>query len=316
LINLRYHIVSLVAVFLALAIGILMGSAVLDRGTVALLERSSSQLRGNLDSYRAENERFDQELQDWRRYGELVLPDQVGGRLRGQSVLIVDTDQVADRTREAVRQVVRAAGASYDGRVTFASDRLTLDRVGDRSALAGLLDSDEQDPAVLQRLLIDKASARLRLSTPLPRDERDWSRDTLTALRQANFIADLDLPAQVRDGTQPFPRPNTLVVVIGPLEARPVLPAERFLVPMAGRLASIAPVPVVAVEAFGPPAWLQVLRRNELVSARVSSVDNIDLVPGQVALVQALQQGLAGRPAGHYGGKDGAINLLPEAPSS
>ncbi|HKE99899.1 MAG TPA: copper transporter [Actinomycetes bacterium] len=317
MINLRYHIVSLVAVFLALAVGILMGSTVLDRGTVALLERSSGQLRGNLDSYRAENTRFDRELRQWRRYGELVLPGQVAGRLRGHSVLVVDTDQVADGAREAVRQAVRAAGASYDGRITFSSQRLTLEEPADRSALAGLLDTGEQDRAVLQRLLVDKVAGRLRVSVALPRDERDRAGDPLTALRQANFIADLDIPAPFRDGGQPFPRLNSLVVVLGPpAGVEPVPAPDGFLVPVAGRLATISPTPVAAVETSGPLAWLQALRRNELVSARVSTVDNVDLVPGQVALVEALARGLAGQPAGHYGNERGATELLPEAPAS
>jgi hypothetical protein len=314
LINLRYHIVSLVAVFLALAVGILMGSTVLDRGTVALLEGSRSQLQRNLDRYRAENERYHTELGQWRRYGDLLLPGEVAGRLRGRPVVLVDTDQVDDVTRDAVREAIRAAGGGYDGRVTFSSERVALTEEGDRAALAALLRIDDKDPDVLQRALVDKVGARLLTPAPLPANEKDWPDDTLTALRQANFVADLDLP-RPPDGLAVFPPPNPLVVVIGPASVPPQPPADKFLVPLAGRLAATSAEPVVAVESTGPASWITVLRGNDLVSGQVSTVDNVNLVPGQVALVQSLQQGLAGQPPGHYGAKRGASKLYPEAES-
>jgi Copper transport outer membrane protein, MctB len=315
LINLRYHIVSLTAVFLALAVGILMGSTVLDRGTVALLESSSSQLRRNLDSYRAENERFRNELGQWRQYGDQLLASQVSGRLRGRQVVLVDTDVVDDATRDAVREVLRQAGAEYDGRVTFAADRLRLEEPGDRKALADHLELDDQDPAVLQRALIEQVSGRLLHPAAVPTNERAFAADPLTALRQANFITDLDLVDPAKQGTQPFPRAGALLVVIGP-SAAPLDPsAERFLVPLAGKLAVGSAQPVAAVEPTGPASWVGALRDNDLVSGRVSSIDNIDIAPGQLALVQVLQQGLNGQPPGHYGSKPGATSLLPEEPA-
>jgi Copper transport outer membrane protein, MctB len=315
LINLRYHIVSLTAVFLALAVGILMGSTVLDRGTVALLERSSSQLRGNLDTYRAENERFRNELGQWRQYGDQLLPAQVAGRLQGRQVVLVDIDLVDDATREAVRDVLRRAGATYDGRVTFAADRLRLQTPDDRKALADQLDLADQDPAVLQRALVDRVAARLLHPAPVPGNERDFANDPLTALRQSSFVTDLDLADPATQGSQPFPRPGSLMIVIGPSTAPRHPAAERFLVPLAGKLAVGSAQPVAAVEPTGPASWVRGLRDNDLVAGRISSVDNIDIAPGQLALVQALQQGVDGHPPGHYGSKPGATSLLPEEPA-
>jgi copper transport outer membrane protein MctB len=315
LINLRYHIVSLTAVFLALAVGILMGSTVLDRGTVALLERSSSQLRGNLDTYRAENERFRNELGQWRQYGDLLLPEQVAGRLRGRQVVLIDLNVVDDPTRNGVRDVLRQAGAEYDGRITFAADRLRLATPGDRKALADHLGLTDQDPAVLQRALIEQLAGRLLHPSAIPTNERDFGSDPLTALRQTNFITDLDLADPVKQGAQPFPRTGSLLVVIGP-SAAPLEPsAQQFLVPLAGKLAVGSAQPVAAVEPTGPASWVRGLRDNDLVSGRISSIDNIDIAPGRLALVEALEQGVNGQPPGHYGSKPGATRLLPEEPS-
>ena len=48
------------------------------------------------------------------------------------------------------------------------------------------------------------------------------------------------------------------------------------------------------------------------MSRRVSGIDSVDKVYGQLALVQALQGSLQQLPAGQYGTKDGASGLLPE----
>jgi hypothetical protein len=313
-INLRYHIVSLVSVFLALAVGVLMGSTVLDRGTVALLERSSDQLRRNLDGYRAENELTKRELRQWHQYGDLVLPSQVGGQLRGRDVVLLDTDQVDGATRDAVREALRHAGATVSGRITFSAERLTLESAGDRTALGGLLRVDDRDATVLQRALVERLGSRLLTPATIPTGGGKAADDPLTALREAKVISELELTEPYADGIQAFPKLGSLLVILGPGSITTTPPPDRFLVPLAGRLAAGTGQPVVAVEPTGPVSWLSALRGNDLVSGRVSSVDDVDITPGQIALVQALSRGLAGQPPGHYGSKQGATKLLPGAP--
>ena len=55
MINFRYHLVSIVAVFLALGIGIIMGTAVIDRAVVDRLERQQDDLDKRIDDVRSEN---------------------------------------------------------------------------------------------------------------------------------------------------------------------------------------------------------------------------------------------------------------------
>jgi len=59
-------------------------------------------------------------------------------------------------------------------------------------------------------------------------------------------------------------------------------------------------------------SWILALRDNRDVSRRVSGIDSVDTVYGQLALVEALQAGLQQLPAGQYGVKAGASGLLPE----
>ena len=62
MISLRYHIVSLVAVFLALALGIVVGSTVLQEGTVSVLRATSDQVREQSERNSRENVALKQEI--------------------------------------------------------------------------------------------------------------------------------------------------------------------------------------------------------------------------------------------------------------
>ena len=64
MINIRYHIVSITAVFLALGIGVALGSTFLDRATVDLLENRIGSAEDRIDDTNAENERLTSELAD------------------------------------------------------------------------------------------------------------------------------------------------------------------------------------------------------------------------------------------------------------
>ena len=90
---------------------------------------------------------------------------------------------------------------------------------------------------------------------------------------------------------------------------------DAFLVPLADQLSARTAGPVAGGEAAAVPSsssWITALRNNRAVSRRVSGIDSVDTVYGQLALVQALQASLLHQPAGQYGIKDGASGLLPE----
>jgi Copper transport outer membrane protein, MctB len=314
-INLRYHIVSLVAVFLALAIGIVVGSTVLKEGTVAVLRTTSNRLIKDSEQRRAENKVLDQRVRAYETFGKAVLPDLARDRLKGRTAVLLDTDRVDDGTRKAVEDALKAAGADVDGRVTFATDRVGLAAEGDRTALNALLDTDQADPAALRRSLTDRLADRLANPARLPQGANRTS-DVLTGLDDAKFLADFKLADRnMQDGTVPFPRTGSMFVVIGPTDNPAALDPLTFLVPLADRLSARAATPVAGVEALAPDgaSWVEKLRAARSVPDRVSTVDAVDQVYGQVALVEALQRRWQNEPAGHYGTEPRATGLLPES---
>ncbi len=314
MINLRYHIVSLVAVFLALAIGIVVGSTVLKEGTVGVLRTTSNQLIRESKQARDENSALRGQLNAYKTFGDAVLPDLAKDRLKGRSAVLLDTDRVDDPTRNAVQDAIKAAGADVDGRVTFSSDRLGLAAQGDRDSLNALLGTDLADPDTLRRSLADRLAGRLTNPGRLPRGG-DRARDLLTGLDDAKFLADMRLADKaMQDGTVAFPRAGSMFVIIGPTGNPTPLDPLTFLVPLADRLSvRAAPVPVAGVEAAAPggTSWVEKLRGARGVPDRVSTVDDVDLPYGQLALDEALQRGWQSQPAGHYGTKARATGLLP-----
>jgi len=317
-ISLRYHIVSLVAVFLALALGIVVGSTVLQEGTVSVLRATSERVRQESERNSKENVALKQEQARLQAFGATVLPELVQDRLKGRSVVLVDTDKVDSGLRDGVRKVLEDAGARVDGQITFADERLALGAEADRTAMARLLAvEDGGAPEVLRGELVKKLAARLATSTALPQEDGQRASDMLTGLQDADFLADLKLSQPLAAGTDPFPRQGSMFVLLGPAAAATTAVApDAFLVPLADQVSSQAGTgPVAGAEAFAVPretSWILALRDNRTVSRRVSGIDSVDTVYGQLALVEALEDSLQQLPAGQYGAKDGASGLLPE----
>jgi hypothetical protein len=315
-ISLRYHIVSLVAVFLALALGIVVGSTVLQEGTVSALRATSQEVRQRSEENRTENLILKQEISRLQTFGTAVLPELVQDRLKGRSVVLVDTDKVDSGLRDGVRKVLEDAGANVDGQITFADDRLALGADADRTAMARLLAVEAAAPDVLRGELVEKLAARLATSTALPQEDGQRASDMLTGLQDADFLADLKLSRPLAAGTDPFPRQGSIFVLLGPAAtATTALAPNAFLVPLADQVSTQTGDPVAGGEAAAVPkqtSWILALRDNRAVSRRVSGIDSADTVYGQLALVQALQGSLQQLPAGQYGTKDGASGLLPE----
>jgi hypothetical protein len=311
-INLRYHIVSLVAVFLALALGMVVGGTVLNEGTGRAQRAFSELLRKTSQQTQAENSDLKDQAKHYKAFGEQVLPQLAHDKLKGRDVVLIDTDRVDDGTRGAITDAVQAAGGSVEGRLTFSSDRLGLASADDRTRLGQVVGNSTNDPDTLRNVMIEQFTARLTLPTKLPNSDAERPRDMITALSDAKFFADVNLPGAVRDGSEVFPKAGSLFVIIGPTDGSTVLAPKSFLVPLADRLSARSTAPVAGVESQdGVSSWVQTLRGNKEVTQRVSSVDDVDAVYGQVALVEAFAAQLANQPPGQYGFKPGASALLP-----
>jgi len=114
MISLRYHLLSLVAVFLALGIGILIGSAFVMREDVrSLSQHLQSEFTKVREEVRKERELSKQReeiLEAYRRFSELIIPSVVKGRLAGQSIGIICIGKVNDKTISELEKIIELAG--------------------------------------------------------------------------------------------------------------------------------------------------------------------------------------------------------------
>jgi len=122
MISLRYHLASLTAVFLALGLGIAIGSTLIGRVTVGrlesslddieALERENDGLQGELDEFASRDEQFEAEVEE----------PLVAERLSAVPVLVVALDGVDETARDAAHQTLLFAGADLAATIVVSRD--------------------------------------------------------------------------------------------------------------------------------------------------------------------------------------------------
>ena len=120
MINFRFHLISLVAVFLALGVGVAMGASFVDRATVDSLRGRVDDLdegyrrRGvELDATRDQLGQADSQASALAGEGSEALDD----RLTEVPVVVLATDAVTGDLVESTRTSLGAAGAELAGTV-------------------------------------------------------------------------------------------------------------------------------------------------------------------------------------------------------
>ena len=354
MINLRYHIVSITAVFLALGIGLVFGATFIDRaivdgveGNLRAIEEQNDDLRRDNDALQARVAAAAEAEEELREQG---LAQLVEGRLEGVPVLVLAVRGVDEDVVRATADAVVAAGAELGG-VLWLTERLALDDDGEIADLADTLQLGIDDPSRLRasfarRVGTALAAAAAPVLVPVEPVEPDATTTTLpldgveptaeppllTALRAAEFL-ELDPPQEPPAGFAVVPEAGLRVVVISGPGA--VVSDAEVLEPLLDELTEDAvpqvggPVVVAAqrgpdegaeaTEDFDPAAervsFVGPLRTTDGLRERLSTVDDLERFTGLLAVVLALEHGAAGQ-YGHHGVGEGAQSLLPPEPST
>lgn len=109
----RYHALSLVAVFLALAIGLLLGVAIGDSGLVSSAKQDiEDSLRGDVKASRAEAADLRAQVSQHEDYERQTFPDLVAGRLAGDQIGLIFLGDSDEQTIDDVRDALEPAGAN------------------------------------------------------------------------------------------------------------------------------------------------------------------------------------------------------------
>lgn len=306
MIDFRYHLVSIVAIFLALAIGIVFGSTAL-KGTVAdgLEEQAASLTESNR---RLQEQIRDQELlqsgndQLARQLAPIVLKD----LLSGQSVVFVELPGADESVRSGLDTAVRQAGATVSGRVAI-TERYLADNQG--TAINNLATELGQDAKVPEGSPYERAATHLAgaLVTNQPSQagqEDSSSGQVLSAFQTAGFLT----------LSPKFGGRSTLALVIAPSAPRrgkAAAAANEAIVTLVAALDRAGRGTVMAgpAEAAADGGAIAVLRDSD-VSSSVSTTDAAGSTAGQIVTVFALAHELDEK-SGHYGTESGADEFVP-----
>jgi hypothetical protein len=303
-ISFRYHIVTIVAVFLALAIGLLAGSAFVQpelqrelEDQTAELQRANADLRESLTEVRAEVAALD-------GFAEATLPYLTSNRLAGTQVVVVSQEGVEDAVLGQTQRSLVESGAEVLA-VLSARNELASQDPETQAGLAEILQRPDAVPEDLPSLTATAIAERLALGNGIGSPNEDL----LNELLSAGFLAPVGTGVS-EAALQEIGAPGQVVVVLGGGSVEePVLPLEEFGVPLVRSLASLE-VPVAAGESSTTLVPFVGLIREDGTDGAVT-VDDLDLSMGGAALVLGLESLVERGEGGAYGFKDGAEPLPP-----
>lgn len=300
MVTFRFHLLSLTAVFLALAVGIAIGATVVDQATVDALQRRLNTVRDNVERTDKRNNELESEIGQWNRFSEQAADELVEGRLSQQPVLVIAVRGIDAGPVDRFRQSLSRAGALLEGTIWFTS-KLKLEKADEVAALAGILGVPGGRPDELRLAMISRLAASWSGSGEL---------NPLPALIEEAF-AEFERPQGIDVNPATVPRVLTKFVVVSDEGAD--VANELFAIPFATQLATRFPSRVLAAEALPTATFVGQLRQGE-ASNLLSTVDNMADFKGRMAGVMAVQD-LARKKVGHYGLGPRASRLVPEPAS-
>jgi hypothetical protein len=323
-INFRFHLVSLVAVFLALALGVVMGSTVIDRAIVDRLSSQIDSVKKRADAERAENRTLRDQMKGLETFIAQSQPQVTARRLNQVAVTIVAVRGVPGEDVKAAYDILRSAGALVPG-VLWIEDGFSASDPGARTKLVQAMGDSGLAYDDLRQVALEALGHRLAagprvtavsnttVSSTVSSPAGDSGLDTLVALNEAGLVSFDPMGGGAVD-LESWPSTGARMLVIDGSQAHP--PPGTMTIPIL-RAAAAAGGRVALAEVFRPTATIKArgavvrgVRDDAALSRVVSTVDDLDDTRGQVALTLAVQE-LGTDRAGHYGEGPGASSQLP-----
>ena len=324
MIDFRYHLVSIVAVFLALAIGIVLGSTELQGPTYNFLSHTTAKLQNQLDQATSQRDAAQQQASEDEAYAQAVEPAVLHDLLTGQQLLIVTEPGAQSSVVSGIITAATDAGAHVTGQINLApkffdtsgttQDSLnttTLDVAQTANITLDTSATYQQQAAqvIASEILTTSAGSTSSGSSGSQSAGGDQGANAGTMLQAyaaSQFLSITGQPAT----------PATLVIVVTPQNAPSDGNADQLdqvLIPLVQELAAKSAATVVVGSSSGSGAGspMAVLRSNN-VSNQVSTVDDADLFSGQTVAIQALAVRLSTGKVGSYGfTANGATAIAP-----
>ena len=313
MIDFRYHLVSLISVFLALAVGIILGAGPLQGAIGETLTEQVDALRAERTELRTELDATQSALDGDERYIEAVGTQLVTGSLQDSRVAVVQLGEVPEDISNGVLSQLDTAGANVVSRTvlteawTDSAEESSRETVADglRANLGAAAPEGDDPSSTLGAALAlaltgsDGGTARSPQATDLevqlerfgfmePGDEQTEAAQALVLL-----VGSAGQPQETADGATQETEPTPDVWTAVTRSAQEVSRAA-----------------VLAGPTDEPGDTVQAVRDDEEIAAEVTTVSGIDRLVGRINVPLAVAARLGGT-VGQYGLEDDATGVLP-----
>ncbi len=308
MIDFRYHLVSIVAIFLALAIGIVIGTAALNGPVTLALRKGNASLSGELSSERVQVATLQQQLNAAGTFAQTAAPQLLAHLLDGQRVVVIDAPGASGAVGQGVTTMLHQAGATISGQVLlqdnfFATSQSTLTQ----------MDTISQSikPA---NLTLTGGSPQQRAAQVLASAVVTKTEPGLDDATSQGILSSFAGPGFLTTSGQPAARATLAVVITpaDPLTGPDAAATNQALTEVAAALSSASRAAVMAGPASStqPGGAIAALRASDSAN-QVSSVDDADLPFGQIVVAQVLAEQMSTHTPGSYGTGPGATLVGP-----
>ncbi|SMY12503.1 copper transporter [Brevibacterium jeotgali] len=332
MIDFRYHLVSLISVFLALAVGIVLGAGPLQGPIGSSLQSQVDALRTDRDTLRTELDEARTHMEQTAAFVDATASDLIADSLSDRSVTLVRLAGADNDAADAASARAEEAGGSIASDVSLDDDAFAA---ADAELLTALRDADdslpEDDSAVMGAALAKALGAQTQVveenAPASPADSADDTEESADS-RQA---ASQDLFGILSDAERiaggQWAEADAAVVIAPSLQQDAAAEPTPSATPSPTAEAAAAPADPVAIHAdfssalagetvvvvAGPSASATGGLLATLRSDRVdlSTVDGTDLSTGPALIPLVVEAAIDGS-FGDYGTAQGATAVLPE----
>ena len=329
MIDFRYHVVSIVAVFLALTVGLVIGSSYLSKIAYDGLNHQLSVLRSENQSLHGAQDQLTAQVRDRDALLAALGPDAVAGKLTGHAVAVVLLPGADGSTGEAMTDLLGKAGATVTSEVTLKSGLLDPAQSSKLAQTASKLPPNARGGAQLTATSSTSAPDKTAPAAAALADIAGAVVQRIPATASGvgeqhitDAAAGQVLSAYTAAGFADVKYSSTtaadLVVVLAPAAPTAGSAADTadtlylgFLKDLAGGGRSDGAVLAGPASAAVSPGLLAAAVKDGWASKNVSTADSADKDAGRIITVFALAEEATGK-TGHYGLTGTADGPLPD----
>jgi len=307
MINFRYHVVSLAAVFLALAIGLVVGTTALNGPIADSLKVQLTALKNDNSNYRDQANQYRDQLSRTGDFAAEIAPSLLTGKLTGRKVLLVVLPGGSDYL-DGVTAMLNTAGAKITAKVTI------QDKFFDAGNNLELLNmAGEASQPTIPANLLPKNSDGVETSAALLAEglqQQPGTTVTLTDLTAMLTAYTKKNNITVDKGAVPGADWTVIISGLPPVDHDAAKKAQSA-VTLTDQFAAGRPV-VVAGNGVGVGNLVSAIRDDPALSSKIATVDNADTTQGQLVAALTTIKLIDTGKVGHYGLAAGSSSQIPK----